>query len=64
MHLDAPIPQPVRKAALGTLGVARPAAHTGYPSPQTHAARVDQAPHHPDEGIQVTDISPLSILTQ
>jgi len=63
MNLYALILQPPGKAARGTLGVARPARHEGHPRGQTHAPRVNQPHHHPDEGLQMATISPLPLLT-
>ena len=63
LDLNALIVQPPRKAALGTLGVTRPTTHEGDPRRQTYGTRMDEAHHHPYQGIHMADIKPLPVLT-
>jgi hypothetical protein len=62
--LDLVVVEPPAKAAHRALRLAGSTPHVGNPGTQASPPRLDEAPHHPCQGLEVAMIDPLSMLAK
>src|SRR6266571_2871612 len=64
LHLDLVVVEPTAKAAYRTLAILGSTDHKRGPRAEAHRVGVDQAHHHPRQGLEVTKVEPIGMLAQ